>query len=246
MRKLHIYTTAEETIAALADFFIETAKQTIAAKGICNISLSGGSSPKKLYELLASTSYKSLVQWEKLYFFFGDERYVKSNDSSYNGLMVSRALFEPLNISEEQIFFIDTSLNPEEAAARYSAAVIDHFNNQPIRFDVVLLGLGDDAHTASLFPFTAVLKEKDKLVSEVYLKEQKTYRITMTAPLINSAHHIAFLVYGASKAEAVYNVLEGEKNEEYYPAQLINPVGGNVHWFLDKAAVSLLKNGKQY
>lgn len=242
--ELHIYQTPEETIAALADFFIKTVGEAIATKGECSVSLSGGSSPKKLYELLASESYKHQVQWEKVHFFFGDERFVPSNDPSYNGLMVSKALFEPLNILKDKVFFVNTSLSPEDAAKDYEKVLKAHFNNKPIQFDLVLLGLGDNSHTASLFPFTDVLKEKNKLISEVYIEEQQVYRITMTAPLINNAHHIAFLVYGETKAEAVFNILEGEMNEELYPAQLIHPIHGNLHWFLDRSASSSLKDAK--
>src|SRR5690606_32857689 len=119
--------------------------------------------------------------------------------------------------------------------------VSSHFGGGEIRFDLVLLGLGDDAHTASLFPHTPVLKDKSVSIKSVYLAEKGVYRITMTAPMINQARHIAFLVFGESKSKAVYNVLQGEKDTEEYPAQLIEPAAGDLRWFLDEAAAAGLK-----
>ena len=110
------------------------------------------------------------------------------------------------------------------------------------KFDVIILGLGDNSHTASLFPHTAVLHEKEALVKEEYIEEVKMYRITLTAPVINNAHYIAFLLYGAGKADAVYHILEDERNIEAYPAQLIKPTNGELHWFMDEGAAGKLKS----
>jgi 6-phosphogluconolactonase len=198
--------------------------------------LSGGNSPKKLYELLTTSEYGRQIDWDKIYFFFGDERYVPFTDPGNNGNMAKKALFEPLMIPDANIFYINTAAPPEESAKKYSQRILSYFKNDPVRFDLVLLGLGDNSHTASLFPHTPVLKEKKALVSAVYIKELSSYRITMTAGLINEAHAIAFLVYGEAKAMAVHNVLEGEKDFETYPAQLIIPEEGVMLWFLDESA----------
>src|SRR4030095_16321096 len=127
---------------------------------------------------------------------------------------------------------------------RYAQRILTYFKNDPVRFDIILLGLGDNAHTASLFPHTLVLKEKKALVSAVYIEKLSSYRITMTVGLINEAHAIVFLVYGEAKANAVHDVLEGEKDFEKYPAQLIIPEDGVLHWFLDEdAAKNLIQKG---
>jgi 6-phosphogluconolactonase len=236
--KLHIYNTEQETIKALADFFIATANTAIKKNGDCSVVLSGGSSPKELYQLLAADEYKSKIDWSKVSFFFGDERYVPFGNPDNNGLMAKQTLFEPLNIDESKIFYIGTSLSPEHDAADYTDAIFTYFGERQPKFDLVLLGLGDNAHTASLFPHTDVLYEEQAIVRAVFLKEQNVYRITLTAPLINEAHAIVFLVYGKSKAQAVKHVIKDKRNIDLYPAQLIQPLDGTVNWFLDKQAVS--------
>jgi len=242
---LHIYKTTEETIKGLADHFVQTVNTAIKEKGRCAVVLSGGNSPKKLYELLTTPDYSRQIDWDKIYFFFGDERNVPFTDPENNGNMVKKTLFEPLMIPDANIFYINTAVPPEESAKKYTQRILSYFKNDPVRFDLVLLGLGDNSHTASLFPHTPVLKEKKALVSAVYIKELSSSRITMTAALINEAHAIAFLVYGEAKANAVHNVLEGEKDFETYPAQLIIPEEGVMHWFLDEDAVKNL-NQKEF
>jgi 6-phosphogluconolactonase len=228
-------------LAALADLVVTQAQGAIAREGRFNFVLSGGNSPKKLYELLASNAYARKIEWQKVFFFFGDERYVPVDHPDSNFRMVRNALFEPLAISDKQIFAVNTTLPPAESARAYEQSIIQHFKNRSCRFDLILLGLGDNSHTASLFPHTAVLHEKKALIKEVFVEEVKMYRITFTAPLINLAHTVVFLVYGASKAEAVHHVLEDPTNVEEYPAQLIHPQGGALHWFLDEKAAERIK-----
>jgi 6-phosphogluconolactonase len=156
--------------------------------------------------------------------------------------MAKKALFDSLQISPGQIFRMKTELAPEEAALSYEKDLQGYFMNNLVRFDLVLLGLGDDAHTASLFPHTTVLQEKESLVKALYIDKVKMNRITLTAPCINQAAAIAFLVYGPSKADAVHHVLQGGQNINEYPAQLIRPNGGALHWFLDEAAASRLQS----
>jgi 6-phosphogluconolactonase len=239
--KLNVLKTADDVLLNLANFFITVAEQSIANNDKFSVALSGGSSPKKLYELLASSAFKNKVEWEKVYFFFGDERNVPKTDKDSNYLMAKTALFDPLHISNSNIFAVDTTLSPAAAAEKYTEAIDDFFDGEPLQFDLVLLGLGDNSHTASLFPYTPVLHDKTASVKEVFLADQQVYRITFTAPLINQAHYIAFLVYGEGKAIAVHHVLEDAKDIENYPAQLIAPVTGNVQWFLDEAAAANIK-----
>lgn len=237
---LHVFKTPGETVKGLADFFVEKVNEAIAAKGCCNVVLSGGSSPKSLYQLLSSDHYRNAVEWNAIYFFFGDERNVPFENTDNNGRMAAENLFKSLNIEAAHIFYIDTSLEPGLAAADYSKRVERHFNDGPALFDLILLGIGDNAHTASLFPYTNVLHERKELVAAVYVEELKAYRITMTATLINQSQTIAFLVYGKTKAAAVFDILKGEKNIEKYPAQLIESDMGSTNWFMDQEAAALL------
>jgi 6-phosphogluconolactonase len=239
--KLNIFNNDNEVLDALASAFSKIANDAITAKGKFSVALSGGSSPKKLYELLAS-AYADKIVWEKVYFFFGDERYVPHTDKDSNYLMAKKALFEPLQINTSNIFPVDTSLPPKDAAKKYEEEIEQFFDEDELSFDLVLLGLGDNSHTASLFPFTPVLHDRTPGVREVFLEDQQVFRITLNAPLINESQHIAFLVYGEGKAIAVHHVLEDDEDIEEYPAQLIEPIVGDIQWFLDTAAASMLKH----
>lgn len=239
---LLIYKTKEELLNDLARYIIKIADKCITEQDCFNFVLTGGNSPKELYQLLAST-YKNDIDWTKVYFFFGDERNVLPNHESYNGLMAKESILDPLQIQKDHIFYVNTALAPEKAAIEYKKALDKHFNGADINFDLILLGMGDDAHTASLFPETDILKMQEATVDVVYVDKLSTYRISLTAPLINKAKNIAFLVFGKSKAEAIKQVIEGKKdNPVLYPAQLIEPVDGHVTWFIDDEAAALLDN----
>ena len=239
---LNIFNTPDEVVDGLAQYFVKIANESIAAHGKFSVALSGGSSPKKLYELLASTIYADSIDWTKVYFFFGDERDVPQTDSQSNYLMAKKALFEPLYIDAANIFAVDTTLTPNEAAQKYAETIAEFFDEDEMSFDLVLLGLGDNSHTASLFPYTPVLHDVTPSVKEVWLEDQQVYRLTLNAPLINEAKNIAFLVYGEGKAEAVHHVLEDDEDIENYPAQLIDSITGDVQWFMDEAAAANLED----
>lgn len=237
---LLIYHGKDELLEDLAEFILKIGNDAIEENGRFNFVLTGGSSPKSLYEQLAS-KYKDQLDWQKVYFFFGDERNVSSTDKDYNGLMAAESILKPLDIPEDHIFYINTSLSPVEAASEYQNSINMHFNGTRPAFDLILLGMGDDAHTASLFPETDILESSDIGVEAVFVEKLNTYRISMTAPMINNAKNIAFLVFGKSKAEAVKNVIEPEEeNTNRYPAQLIKPYEGHVTWFMDQEAAALL------
>ncbi len=244
MKGVSVFKDPETVLAAMADLIVAQSKESIARNGKFNIALSGGSSPRNLYRLLASESYRHKIEWRRVFFFFGDERYVPADHPDSNFRMARESLFTPLNIGSEQIFAVDTTLSPAESALAYERKMVQHFQGQQCRFDLILLGLGDNSHTASLFPHTSILKEKNALVKEIFVKEVNMYRITFTAPLINLAHRVAFLVYGTSKAEAVRHILEDPFNPEEFPAQLVRPEFGEVDWFLDELAAKLV-SGKR-
>ncbi len=241
MNDLKIYKDVEELINALAEIICEVSQKAIKAKGSFNLVLSGGSSPKKLYELLASETFRYKMDWEHIYFFFGDERFLPENDPNRNSMMVKEALFNPLKINTSNIFEVDTSGTPEQSAQKYWDSILTHFKEQPVKFDFILLGLGDNAHTASLFPNTSVLEDTEATIKSVFVEEVDMFRITMTAPLINQSENIAFLVFGEEKSEAIFHVLEDKSGSIHeYPARLIQSNEKNVQWFLDAPAASKL------
>jgi 6-phosphogluconolactonase len=237
-----IYNDKEDLLKDLATDILKIGNQAIADRGVFNFVLTGGSSPKALYQSLATT-YKAELDWTKVYFFFGDERYVDPEDSSYNGLMAKDSILAPLEVAADHIFYVNTKLSHQDAAKDYIDRILEHFKGDSPAFDLILLGMGDEGHTASLFPYTDILESTEATVQAVYVDKLSTYRISFTAPLINLARNIAFLVFGSSKAEAVKEVIEFEKKDPtLYPAQLIAPVNGNLTWFLDKDAAALLSN----
>lgn len=239
---LLIYKTLEELNQDLADYVIKIAEMSIEENDRFNFVLTGGNSPKALYNFLA-TECKDRIDWEKVYFFFGDERNVPADDQNYNGLMAKKQLFEGLGTAEDHIFYIDTTLAPEKAAIEYKKALDKHFEGSDIIFDLVLLGMGDDAHTASIFPHTSLVKDEEATVAAVFVEKLNTYRISLTAPLINKAENVAFLVFGEGKAEALKHVIGDEERDfDTYPSQLINPIDGKLTWFVDEAATKLLEN----
>ncbi len=223
----------------VAQLFIEVAKDAIAKNGRFTVALTGGSSPVGLYRLLATSPYRDQIQWEQVFVFWGDERWVPLDDERSNARMAFETLLAHVPIPKEQIFPMwadDTS--PGEFAHEYEQSLRLHLHPEG-HFDLVLLGMGADGHTASWFPHTGVLYEEDKWVSAYYLNAQDMYRITLTVPLINRAARIAVVAYGANKADALYEVLRGERNFEQYPAQLIDmSTEGRVTWFVDDAAAA--------
>lgn len=237
---LLIYKTKAELLKDIADYIIAIGEKAIAEKDCFNFVLTGGNSPKELYTML-STDYREKLDWTKVYFFIGDERNVPPGHDTYNGLMARKSILDPLNVAADHIFFVDTTLAPEKAAIEYAKAINTHFDGADLSFDLILLGMGDDAHTASLFPGTEVLGNKEVTVAAVYVEKLSTYRITFTAPLINKAKNIAFLVFGEAKAEAIKHVVEDEtKDTQLYPSQLIDPIDGSLTFFLDSEAAKLL------
>ena len=239
---LLIYNNKIELLKDLAEYIITIGEKAIAENDCFNFVLTGGNSPKELYTMLA-TDYREKLDWTKVYFFIGDERNVPPGHESYNGLMARKSLIDPLNIAADHVFFVDTTQAPEKAAIEYAKEISAHFKGVDLSFDLILLGMGDDAHTASLFPETEVLANKEVTVDSVFVEKLDTYRITFTAPLINKAKNVAFLVFGESKAEAIKHVIEDQhKNTQLYPSQLIDPIDGSLTFFLDSEAAKLLDN----
>lgn len=228
----------EDWSIAAAGVIIRAAKKAIEKNGRFTIALTGGTSPEKVYKLLATTEYAGQLDWGKIYVFWGDERWVSLDDERSNARMAFNTLLDHVPVPKEQIFTMwAQGYQPDGYAKKYEELLKAHLNADG-QFDLVLLGMGEDGHTASLFPGTEVLEEKERWVVSYYLEAQEMFRITLTAPLINKAEQILFLVSGASKANALYEVLKGDRNPSLYPAQLIKSDDEQVVWLVDKLAAS--------
>ena len=238
--ELHIEKDTKALSASLAEWINKYIQQVLAKQDRFTFVLSGGSTPKALYALLAESPYKESIPWEKLHFFWGDERAVPFEDSRNNAKMCYDELLDKVPVKAENIHIMRTDITPEESAADYEKIVKTYFEGSETTFDFVLLGMGDDGHTLSLFPGTEVIHEQNVLATSFFLQAQDMYRITLTAPVVNNAACVAFLAAGAGKAEVLKQVLKGEKNVELYPSQIIQPVKGQLHWFVDEAAAALL------
>ncbi len=238
--ELHIEKDTKALSASLAEWINKYIQQVLAKQDRFTFVLSGGSTPKALYALLAESPYKESIPWEKLHFFWGDERAVPFEDSRNNAKMCYDELLDKVPVKAENIHIMRTDITPEESAADYEKIVKTYFEGRETTFDFVLLGMGDDGHTLSLFPGTEVIHEQNVLATSFFLQAQDMYRITLTAPVVNNAACVAFLAAGAGKAEVLKQVLKGEKNVELYPSQIIQPVKGQLHWFVDEAAAALL------
>lgn len=237
---IHVFNDYETLSQAAAEMFADLANQAITSHGRFCVALSGGRTPQRLYEILANAPYREHLRWEAMHIFWGDERCVPTNDPRSNFLMARQALLDQVSIPENHIHPIPGDLPAALAATDYETELRDFFDRRPPVFDLILLGLGDNAHTASLFPRTSVLDEKERWVDAVYVAEQSMYRVTMTAPLINQAREVIFLVSGTEKASALQSVLEGAYLPHDFPAQLIRPNGGHPVWMVDKAAAHKL------
>jgi 6-phosphogluconolactonase len=202
--------------------------------------LSGGSTPHELYKLLAEEPYRGQIPWSQVHLFWADERCVSAEDPDSNYRLAHEAFIDHVPIPPDNVHRARGELEPERASRSYEQVLQDFFCGPQSRFDLVLLGLGDDGHTASLFPHSSVLYEKRRLVVAVqaHYEDRPTQRLTLTLPAINSARQVFFLVTGQAKAEIVRAVLEGPPGS--LPAQQIQPTAGQLTWLLDKAAANLL------
>nr|WP_314492662.1 6-phosphogluconolactonase [uncultured Chryseobacterium sp.] len=219
-----------------ADHFVDLSKKSIEKHDRFTVALSGGSSPKAIFNLLATDEYAEKIEWNKIFFFWVDERWVSLEDEKSNAKMTFEALFDKVPVSRDRIFpMYKDGTEPEKYAEEYEQQIKKTVGEKGV-FDFILLGMGDDGHTASLFPGEEVLNENEKWVSAYYLKPQEMFRITLTAPVINNAENILVVAFGESKKHALNEVLNGEYNPELYPLQLIRKKEGFL-FFTDKKAM---------
>ena len=233
-----IFNTKEEITSQAADLFVTAAHNAIEKRARFVVALTGGSSPIALYKLLATPAYQEKIDWEKVFVFWGDERWVPLDDALSNAKMANDTLLSHVNIPKNNIFpMYKQGVSAEAYALEYEKS-IKNITGEGGQFDLILLGMGEDGHTASLFPGQAVLQEQHKWVAAYYLESQNMFRITLTAPIINKAKQILVLTYGENKAHALNEVLNGAYNPEKYPTQLIKPSDGELFFLTDKAATT--------
>jgi 6-phosphogluconolactonase len=241
--ELHIVANAEELSRVAAAKFIRQANEAVQARGMFTVALSGGSTPKNLYTLLASTMAWQ-APWERMHVFWGDERHVSPDHVDNNYRMTYEALLSKVPIPLANVHRCKSEqADAHSVADEYEQTLCTFFHlslGQLPRFDLVLLGMGLDGHTASLFPGTEAVHEHQRLVVANWVEQFHAYRITMTFPVLNNAASVIFLVSGGEKAETVHRVLEGEAPPARFPARFVRPTHGRLLWLVDKDAARLL------
>ena len=240
--RLRICTAPGELVRESAHRISAILHEAVRQHGTASLVLSGGATPRSIYEELSSESLRDTIAWAKVHLFWGDERCVPPSMPESNFRMASESLIKRISIPEQNVHRIHAELAPQAAAGLYQAEIKRHFSlreRQLPEFTLMLLGLGEDGHTASLFPGTTALQEHVRLVTEVYIESLRSSRITLTLPVINNAQNVMFIVSGRAKAAVLRDVLEGEIPS--HPANLVNPTTGMLSWFVDREAASQLQ-----
>jgi 6-phosphogluconolactonase len=247
-RDVRILTNLEAIAKRAGQEFVQSAARAVSEKGSFTVALSGGSTPKALYSLLANdAALRAQLAWDKMYLYFGDERNVGPDHADSNFRMASETMLSKVPLKPEQVFRIKGEYkDTEKAAQEYEQALRASFKigeGQFPRFDLVLLGMGNEGHTASLFPGSKALHETKRLVVRNWVGKLYTNRITLTAPAINNAARVIFMITGADKALALKGVLEGPYEPDQLPAQMIQPSKGQLLWLVDTVAGGMLSIG---
>ena len=236
---LSIWPDGVQLARAAAEYFVACAKAAIAQRGIAYVCLAGGSTPKAMNALLAQAPLRAALDWSKLRFFFGDERCVPYDHADSNFRMTRESLFDPLAIAAEYVFRIRGEDEPHAAARAYEQTLRRELGAEWI-FDLVFLGMGPDGHTASLFPGTLGTLDLTRACVANFVPKFDAFRITLTPRVINAARDVAITAGGAEKAEALRAVLGVTREPDVHPVELVAPLAGKLHWFVDTAAASLL------
>lgn len=244
---MEIFEDGDDLAAHAAEFIIRTLADAISARGRAMLALSGGTTPFKTYALLSQSAWRDRIDWTRTFIFFGDERFVPMDDPISNFAMAQRLLLTPVSVPRENTFPVPTQLASADAAARVYADTINmafgaREAGEPPRFDLIVLGLGADGHTAALFPGAESLSVDDRwaVATPPGKLLPQLDRITMTFPVLNAARTVLFLVSGAAKAPALHDVLEGGRSREECPAAGVSPESGALYWFVDRAAAGRL------
>jgi 6-phosphogluconolactonase len=243
--KVKIFPDVEFLALAAADHFIAAAADAIQSHGMFSVALSGGSTPQSLYRILASEPFSEKLDWSRIHLFWGDERCVPPDHPDSNYFRAQKTLLANIPVPEENIHRIKAELPPKEAAQSYEGILRQFFSPEPgqnsnTSFDLTLLGMGDDGHTASIFPGTRAVHEEENWVSALYVDQVGGWRITLTPVILNQSRQALFLVAGSAKNWTLQKVLYGTYQPDRYPAQLIKPSGEEPLWLVDEAAASFL------
>ena len=237
--------TMEDLARAMAETLLDIAQAAVRARGVVRIAISGGHTPKRTFEIMADPAerYFQLMPWDKLDLFWVDERCVPPDNEESNYRMTRLALLEEVPLPAAQVFRIEGELDPEQAAAKYESVIRGRFRLEGAElptFDLVALGMGDDGHTASLFPHTAGLHELGRIAIANHVPQKETWRVTLTSPVINQGRKVIFLIGGSDKTEVLSNVLSTKYDPETWPSQLVQPKSGELLLFLDSTAAAKL------
>jgi 6-phosphogluconolactonase len=248
-KTIHVHYQVEENSEAMsltaADWIASSVESAVRARGVARIAISGGNTPKRTFELLADRAhpFHRRIDWSRLLLFWVDERCVSPDSPDSNYRLAKETFLSKVPLPEENIVRIEGELDPEEAAARYESALRNRFRLEGAelpRFDLIVLGLGDNGHTASLFPHSTALHEAMRLAVANHVEAKNPWRVTLTWPVINHAGRILFLIEGAAKAEVLKEILLGPYQPETLPSQLIQPESGELSLLLDRAAAAKL------
>ncbi len=237
-RQITVFPTVEALKKAAVEIMIGTLNAAVEERGVSVVALSGGETPRDIYALLGTSPRNDRLDWKHVHVFFGDERMVKPTDARSNYGMVRSSLFSGINIPDQNVHRIHGEQQPEEAARAYADELRTVLGRTAGRFDLVMLGLGEDGHTASLFPGTDALHEMREQVRAVPAPGTAEWRVTLTLPVINNAREVLFLVTGANKAAIVGRVLNATQPSDELPASFVRPEDGNLLWFMDRDAAA--------
>ncbi len=238
---IYKHSNPDTSSLAVAEWITDHICNTLQKQERFTIALSGGSTPVKLHAMLTGSPFKEKIDWSRLHIFWGDERVVPFDDSRNNAKMAYDTLLNNVAVPASQIHVMRTDIEPAASASEYEKILHQYFDSTDHSFDLVLLGVGDDGHTLSLFPGTSVVQESVKWCTAFFLAAQNMYRITLTKTIVNKAARVAFLTYGNSKEHVLKKILLSACNPDEYPAQVIKPANGELHWFVDDAAAPWLK-----
>lgn len=239
MKEIQIFPDPRSLAEAAAHLFVRVSRSSAQKFGKFLVALAGGSTPMLTYQLLAENPIRDQVDWSKTHLFWGDERCVPPEHPDSNYKMVFETLIRAIPIAPSNISRMQGELNPSIAARQYEQVLRTSLGTDR-RLDLLILGMGTDGHTASLFPETSAINVSERWVTENYVPKLSSWRLTLTASFINKAHNILFLISGSNKAEALYKVLKGDPKPEQYPSQLIKPIDGSVYFYIDQEAARLI------